>query len=419
MNKILYRFIEQLRKKSNFSLASDGHSMMPMLKPNDILFFKKIDFSRCKINDLVLIQKRGKTFTHRIIYKTNNYVISKGDNNLTSDGKIYPHQIIGKVHRVNRNGQVFNPENLYLIQSSLYFQEIVKIKKTLEKKNIGFVFLKGLPLHIYFEKSHPKRIYADCDILVKKDVNTNIRKTLENAGYQFIDTSYSQQHKILKDKLTELMFIKKIGDFPVVLDVHLEANFLMNQLGELNWVYPQKMINQLTADFFTTKRLIKIQDNQFFILASCLLPIYLSLHFFHHNFRGIYRLDLINRIVSNELTTNHWNQIQEIIVKYKLQNYIYPTFLFLQKYYYTRIPENFIEIIRSECSKLDYIKDNILKINVFDDEPRMEAGINRFKNIFYLSPYPLWRKIWIFLNPAVIYSIIWAIQKRILFLKAK
>jgi len=67
---------------------------------------------------------------------------------LESDGKIHPQQIIRKVYQVKRDGRIFDPESLYLLQSTLYFQEIVKIKKAFEREGIGFVFLKGLPLHI-------------------------------------------------------------------------------------------------------------------------------------------------------------------------------------------------------------------------------------------------------------------------------
>jgi len=144
-----------LKKQKQFSLKSQGSSMLPLLQANDVIYYRQTTFSRCKTNDLIMAKKNGQLFTHRVIYKTKKYLITKGDNNLQSDGKIYPRQIIAKVYQIKRNGKIFHPENLYLFQSTLYFQEIVKIKRAFEKEKIDFVFLKGLPLHLYFKGKHP------------------------------------------------------------------------------------------------------------------------------------------------------------------------------------------------------------------------------------------------------------------------
>ncbi len=105
-----------------------------------------------------MVKKNTHLFTHRVIYKTVNYLVTKGDNSFESDGKILPRHIIAKVYKIKRNTQTFNPESLYLLQSTLYLQEINQIKKLFEREKIDFVFLKGLPLHLYYEKTHPRRM---------------------------------------------------------------------------------------------------------------------------------------------------------------------------------------------------------------------------------------------------------------------
>jgi signal peptidase I len=158
MSKNINQPIAQKRFSSKFR----SQDMMPILQPNDLIYYQKTSLRQCKINDFIMFQKGQKLFTHRIIYKTKSYLITKGDNNLQSDGKIFPQQIIAKVYQVKRSfnglkrgGQIFNHESLYLFQSILYFQEIIKIKKAFETENINFVFLKGSPLHLYFEKNLP------------------------------------------------------------------------------------------------------------------------------------------------------------------------------------------------------------------------------------------------------------------------
>lgn len=62
---------------------------------------------------------------------------------------------------------------------------------------------------------------------------------------------------------------------------------------------------------------------------------------------------------------------------------------------------------------LYYINRSILPAPVFDDEARIFSGILRFLQLFSLSPVPLHRRILVFLHPGVIYSIIWAIARKI------
>ncbi len=103
-------FLPHLVKKKSFAFKAEGDSMLPILHPNDVVQYKKINFKQIRINDIILVHKNKRLFTHRIIYKTDRYLITKGDNNLESDGKIYPRQIIGKVAKVKRDGKEFDPQ---------------------------------------------------------------------------------------------------------------------------------------------------------------------------------------------------------------------------------------------------------------------------------------------------------------------
>lgn len=401
--------------------------MLPFLRSGDILFLRKIKFQQVKINDLIMVKKGTNIFSHRVIYKNVSYLITKGDNNPQSDGKILPKQMIWKVYQIKRNGHIINLENFYLLQSTLYFQEIVKVKKAFEKEKIDFVFLKGLPLHLYFEKSHPRRMYADCDLLIAEKDYLQAKSALIRMGYKQQESAYTPLHKILKDKQTEISFYRLNKGFPIVFDIHFEPVFLMNQLGKLNALYPEKFMHQMTRDFLQTKRTIKVQGEQFYVLDTSYLILYLALHFFHHNFRGAYRLEMIDRVMRKTIqipsprgstsgrtvwcTPSHtfqvFNSLSRKIVAYKVQNFVYPVFWFLKKYY--MIPETglILKRLNIKSKELGYIRENILKINIFDDETRVQAGITRFKNIFRLSPSPLWKKLTFIFSLQIIYSVLW------------
>ncbi len=402
-------FIQKSPKIKTF-----GQSMQPLFFDGDIVYLKRIKFSQLKVNDIVCVKKNGDNFVHRVIYKSRSYLITKGDNNKKTDGRIYSHQIIGKVYLVKRDNQIFRPENIYLIQSTLYFSEIVKIKKILEKEGVNFVFLKGLPLHLYFEKKQPQRIYLDCDILVaKKNFEKTIR-VLKSFGYKRNDTSLSKTQKKLKDKEIEVSFYKVINGFPVVFDVHLETAFLMTQLGRLEALYQQKLINELTDVFLKEKKYIRVKNEKFPILSADNLIIYLALHFFHHNFKGAFRLEFLNQVVNHYFFKNREN-IENIIVQkivhYQLQNFIYPVLILLNKHYSSFEAKKLTILLRKSVSPAARKKS--LDMNIFDEETRLKAGITRFANLFFLSPNSFLRKMTVFLNPQVLYLLFWVIATKL------
>lgn len=311
------------------------------------------------------------------------------------------------------------PEKLLAaFQSAVYFPEIIKIKESFEAGKIDFLFLKGLPLHLYFEKSPPRRILADCDILIDKNAGAEVKKIFNCLGYQLAETAYSKFHQRLKDKLTEATYFKVVNNCLVAFDVHFEVVFLMNQLGRLDALYPQKLVDELTQQFLQEKQPVKIRGQNFPILSPENLIIYLGLHFFHHNFKGIHRLKFLNKIVCyyrRELASGLGGEITEKVKHYQLQNFVYPGLVMLDTNFRQVFPQRIIDGIKPDRSVSKYIDKLIRYQNIIDKEDHLAAGINRFKNIFYLSPYPWYRKILVFFNPAVIYSVIWSMVKKLTF----
>jgi len=414
------KIFKKLLRLKTLPLKSTGQSMLPILRPNDIVYFKKTPFLKIKVNDLIIFKKKNQLITHRVIYKTKKYLITKGDNNPNSDGKIYPKQVLGRVYQIKRNGQIFKPETLYLIQSTHYFSEIVKIKNEFDKKNINYVFLKGLPLHLYFEGTHPKRLYADCDVLVDKKDSQEAEKILFSFGYQKADTSLSSFQKKLQDKQVENAYYKTINGFTVVFDLHLEVVFMMTQLGKLEALYQQKLIDDLTEEFLKTKRKIKINNEPFLILDTFYLILYLALHLFHHNFSGAFRYDFLDKVIKkSKISIKSWQEIALIIKKYQLNNLVFSVFFLLKKYYQSPIPKNFFKKIQPKTLNNFYtiftlpFTQFLHKINIFNDEPRIRAGIKRFLYLFIFSPSPFWKKILIIFNPQVIFAVFWVVWKKI------
>ncbi|MFA6390526.1 MAG: nucleotidyltransferase family protein, partial [Patescibacteria group bacterium] len=390
--------LKQLSKRRSFSLQADGESMLPLLHPMDLVNYQKISFSKIKTNDLILIFKKNIAFTHRVIYKAKKYLVTKGDNNLESDGKIYLRNIVGKVTSVKRKNKIIDPEMIYLIQSSLYFKEIIKIVNAFNREKIDYVFLKGLPVHLYYEKTHPRRIYQDADIMIRRPDFEKIQRVMFKFGYKLADSSLSSFQKKLQDKTSEISFYKLINGFPVVFDIHQEAIFLMNQLGSLEALYLQKYIDQITDKFFREKIKVTLNGSSFFLLSPVNSIIFLAFHLFRHNFIGPYRFELLNKVIRK---SHFRSALIDMLNKYRLNNFILPVFYLLNKYYKTHYNAVFLKKIKKYEN-----------INIFDDQDRLSMGINRFFVLFSLSPQPFYKKILIFTYPKVINAVVFSISQK-------
>jgi len=137
-------------------------------------------------------------------------------------------------------------------------------------------------------------------------------------------------------------------------------------------------------------------------------------HLFHHNFTGAFRYDFLDKVIKkSRISIKKWQDIAVIIKKYQLNNFIFPVFFLLKKYYQTPFFINFLKEIQPVNPLTRKLINKLTKINIFNDEPRLHAGINRFKNLFFLSPSPFWKKILIFFNPQVIFAVFWVFWKRI------
>ena len=316
-----------------------------------------------------------------------------------------------------------NLEDVYLLQSTIYFQEITKIIRKLDHQRITYVVLKGLPLYLYFQHTHPKRIYLDCDILIENDKKQEAERILIANGYKKIDTSLSKFQKNLQDKEPENAYGKIINGFMVVFDIHTEVVFMMTQLGRLEVLYPQRFVDELTKEFLETKQQVKINYQSFYMLSTNCLLLYLALHFFHHNFKGAFRLDFLDMIIRYSRNQpvrrrlaegGFWTSQNDFIKKYKLQNFVYSVFSLLKKCYQTPIPSSFLKSIQPSNFQLYYLSSTLNHpLSAFNDESRTKGGIQRFKNLFFLSPNPFWYKLFVLFNLQVLYSIFWISQRRL------
>ncbi len=417
-----------LSLKAPTTIQTFGNSMLPLFHDGDVLTLHKTSFKNIAVDDFVTFKKKNRYVTHRVIYKSpaildsrlrgndrrngrNPFIITKGDNNLQPDAKVFPHQIVGIVKRIKRDTVEFDPYTINLIQSTAYFGELVAITSLFAQNDVRYLILKGLPLHLFYEKTHPKRIYADCDILIHPKSVRKAESVLRKAGYKRQESAFSKTHKKLKDKKTEETFYKQTKNYIIMLDIHYEPVFLMNQVGTMNNLFSQKVLTQMREDFFHHVRTITIQGSSFPILSPDYLILYLGLHLFHHNFKGYYRYELMKNILKKEKIK--WKQFHDLCQKYTVGLFIYPVFFHLRKDYNCAIPNSFLTDLEPKTVIQERLIATLLKESIFEDEYRIQSGIQRFTLILMLSTNNWFKKMLVFADVQIVYSIAWTLQKLI------
>lgn len=395
-------------KNNSFVVEISNSDMVPVLSQHDQAVFEKITFTKLRINDVVYGEQKGKTLIQRIIYIKNNYIIVQADKNTNTYVKLTQKGYIGLITGIKHDNDVVPLDSIYFLQSSIYWKEIEKVTKIFYKNKIEFVFLKGLPLHLFYEKAIPRRIYADCDILVEKMAMQKVERIFNNLGYKKSNTE-SLIGKEMSEK-AEISFTKNVDGGFVCFDVHREVVFLMSRVGDVDRLYPKKLFNSLNTKFLDEKRYRNINKQKYPLLSQSNLVVYLLLHLFNHNFKGTYRYYFLVNILK---TVTNYEEIRNTIKQYKLENFIYPSILLLNIFFLKNCgASKIISKKNMQGKKVKYIEKVVKNISVFQDDDISKG--KHFRLLFSLSPQPLWVKLLVFADTKIIFSIFWVFTKRIL-----
>ena len=363
-----------------------GLSMSPLILPTDKPFIRKS--KSYKVNDIVAFRKDGRIIAHRIIYRfPNGTFVTKGDNNLKSDGIILKRDILGKVEKVLRNAQTVFLSHVYLSQSSTYLNELNLLNKSFKKTSTSYVLLKGLPIHLAHSGKIPKRLYFDADILVKRSSLSRVLRIFEKLDYQAVEPvllgkkvrSYSQ-----------ISFIKKVRPYAVAIDVHFSPAIGFTKALGFNKLIPST--TAYTNNLFKNAKELGVGNNLFPMLIKEDLLLYLLLHLFHHNFQGIHRMELIRDMVRKDKPD--MNKVLIKAKKYGYGHFIYPSILTFNNYFGgIDLPEETRNLLSVRLAGFF-----VAQLSPFDaDSKIVEAG----KKLFFcllLSPVPLMKKLSVVLS---------------------
>jgi signal peptidase I len=100
----------KIRSQGSLCLRVLGGSMTPWIRSGDLVFIKRFDFERVSTGDVILFERDGRFFVHRIIDRSHNVtgrkgvsqLVTKGDALDRADARVSAEEFLGRATRIHR-----------------------------------------------------------------------------------------------------------------------------------------------------------------------------------------------------------------------------------------------------------------------------------------------------------------------------
>jgi signal peptidase I len=99
---------ELVRSTGRLRLAVVGSSMLPAIRPRDVLLVRRCAPTAARVGDVVLFTRDARLFAHRVV-AAGDILVTRGDALAESDAPVQPSELLGRVERVVRHGRVMRP----------------------------------------------------------------------------------------------------------------------------------------------------------------------------------------------------------------------------------------------------------------------------------------------------------------------
>lgn len=94
------------RRFGHVRLRVTGTSMLPLVRPLDILHVRGCAVEDIRLSDVVLFARQGRLFAHRVVAKPDaNRLLTQGDTIDKPDPLVDRDEVVGRVERVERRGR--------------------------------------------------------------------------------------------------------------------------------------------------------------------------------------------------------------------------------------------------------------------------------------------------------------------------
>ncbi|MGA2482435.1 MAG: S24/S26 family peptidase [Candidatus Acidiferrales bacterium] len=104
--RLAERTAKHVARGGRVCLRVHGVSMLPWVRPRDIVVVRGTQLEAIRCGDLVLFARHGRLFVHRVVEKRdlawNSHLLAKGDSHPKPDDPIHAEELLGRVVRIHR-----------------------------------------------------------------------------------------------------------------------------------------------------------------------------------------------------------------------------------------------------------------------------------------------------------------------------
>ena len=102
---------EAIRSFGALRLRVTGSSMLPAVRPNDVLLIRHCRIEEVGPGDIVLYISQRRLFAHRVVSRSGAQLATQGDGMAEPDLPVTSHELLGKVIRVMRRGRTIRHDS--------------------------------------------------------------------------------------------------------------------------------------------------------------------------------------------------------------------------------------------------------------------------------------------------------------------
>lgn len=95
---------QAMRSFGELRLRVTGSSMLPAVRPHDVLLARHCRIEDAGPGDIVLYMRQRRLFAHRVVARSVTQLITQGDGMAEADVPVTAHEFLGKIIQVMRRG---------------------------------------------------------------------------------------------------------------------------------------------------------------------------------------------------------------------------------------------------------------------------------------------------------------------------
>jgi signal peptidase I len=100
---------ESLRHSGMLQIRVNGWSMLPAIYPGDVVLIRALNGHQVSPGDIVLFQRQGRLFVHRVVRCGGTTVLTRGDAMRAPDPLVSTNELLGRVEYVIREQRQIVP----------------------------------------------------------------------------------------------------------------------------------------------------------------------------------------------------------------------------------------------------------------------------------------------------------------------